>query len=118
MSTMNLDMKIVAWNVRGMCNKDMQKDVKKFIASEKLNICVVLETHIKEKYINRICDLVFGNWNWISNMKESQRGCRIIVGWDADLVNVMQLHSSNQAILCQIVIKDTSESFFCCFVYA
>ena len=73
---------------------------------------------LKEKQINRICEFVFGEWNWLSIMKDSQRGCRIIVGWDANEVNVMQLHSSNQAILCQIEIKDTRESFFCCFVYA
>ncbi|GJV18645.1 hypothetical protein Tco_1367665 [Tanacetum coccineum] len=47
--------KMTAWNVRGMCNRDMQKDVKKFIRDEKLSICVVLETRIKEKKINMIC---------------------------------------------------------------
>ncbi|GJX69407.1 RNA-directed DNA polymerase, eukaryota, reverse transcriptase zinc-binding domain protein [Tanacetum coccineum] len=52
--------KIAAWNVRGMCNRDMQKDVKKLIRDENLSICVVLETHIKEKKINKICDFVLG----------------------------------------------------------
>ncbi|GKC50268.1 RNA-directed DNA polymerase, eukaryota, reverse transcriptase zinc-binding domain protein [Tanacetum coccineum] len=39
---------------------DMQKDVKKFISEEKLSICVVLETHIKESKVKKISDFVFG----------------------------------------------------------
>ena len=76
---MNIELKVAAWNVRGMCNKEMQKDVKKCISSEGLHICDVLETHVKEKLglhicdvlethvkekqIGKVCDFVFGNWN-------------------------------------------------------
>ncbi|GJY90847.1 RNA-directed DNA polymerase, eukaryota, reverse transcriptase zinc-binding domain protein [Tanacetum coccineum] len=52
-----------AWNVRGMCNKETQKEVKKFIGDEKLSICATLETHIKPKQIDRISSKVFGRWN-------------------------------------------------------
>ena len=115
---MNIELKVAAWNVRGMCNKEMQKDVKKFISSEGLHICALLETHVKEKQIGKVCDFVFGNWNWCSNLRESDRGCRIIVGWNEDHVNIMQLHSSKQTILCVIDIKDSKNKFYCCFVYA
>nr|GEU51815.1 hypothetical protein [Tanacetum cinerariifolium] len=84
MNTSSSDFRMAAWNVRGMCNRDMQKDVKKFISDEKLSICAVLETYIKEKKINKICDFVYGNWSWVSKMDKCDRGCRIIVGWKED----------------------------------
>ncbi|GJW79881.1 RNA-directed DNA polymerase, eukaryota, reverse transcriptase zinc-binding domain protein [Tanacetum coccineum] len=54
----------------------------------------------------------------MSKMNESKRGCRIIMGWNPDDVNVMNIHTSNQAMLCLIETVDTKEKFFCCFTYA
>ena len=102
----------------GICNSDMQKDVKKFIANEKLSICTVIETHLKEKQIKKVCDFIYGDWNWYSNMKESDKGCRIIIGWNQAEVNVMPLHSSHLAILCAIENRENGQQFFCRFVYA
>ncbi|GJV32918.1 RNA-directed DNA polymerase, eukaryota, reverse transcriptase zinc-binding domain protein [Tanacetum coccineum] len=101
--------KMAAWNVRGMCNRDMQKDVKKFIRDEKLSICAALETHVKERKINKICDFVYGNWSWVSNMDKSDKGCRIIVGWNEDDVNVNLIHSTKQTMLCLVEIKDSKD---------
>nr|GEU28937.1 hypothetical protein [Tanacetum cinerariifolium] len=99
-------------------SKKMQKDVKKFIRDEKLSICAALETHVKERKINKICDFVYGNWSCVSNMDKSDRGCRIIVGWNEDDVNVNLIHSTKQTVLCLVEIKDSKCYFFCCFVYA
>ncbi|GJR27110.1 RNA-directed DNA polymerase, eukaryota, reverse transcriptase zinc-binding domain protein [Tanacetum coccineum] len=109
---------MVAWNVRGMCNRDMQKEFRKFISDEKLNICAALETHIKERKINKIYDFVYGNWSWVSNMNKSDRGCKIIVGWKEEDVNLMLIHSTKQTMLCLNEIKDSKNKFFYCFVYA
>ncbi|GKB59327.1 RNA-directed DNA polymerase, eukaryota, reverse transcriptase zinc-binding domain protein [Tanacetum coccineum] len=95
MSIMNTDLRMVAWNLKDMCNKEMQKEVKKFICDEKLSICFVLENHIKEKGIKKICDFVYGNWNSCSNLKDCNRGCRVIVWWNEDDVSLMQIHSKN-----------------------
>ena len=91
----------------------MQKDVKRFITDEKLSICAVVETHIKEKQIKKICKFVFGNWNWCSNMKESAKGCRNITGWNEEDVSVMLVHSSHQAILYIVEIQESGSRFFC-----
>ncbi|GJS35094.1 RNA-directed DNA polymerase, eukaryota, reverse transcriptase zinc-binding domain protein, partial [Tanacetum coccineum] len=107
-----------AWNVRGMCNRETQKEVKKFINEEKLNICTTLETHIKPTQIDRISSKVFGRWSWISNMNESQRGCRIITAWNPDEINIMQVHVSSQSLLCIIETIDSKIKFFCAFIYA
>ncbi|PWA89776.1 RNA-directed DNA polymerase, eukaryota, Reverse transcriptase zinc-binding domain protein [Artemisia annua] len=106
------------WNVRGMCNKYMQKDVKRFINDEKLSVCAVIETHLKEKQIKKVCEYVYGDWNWCSNLNVSNKGCRIIIGWNHADVSVMPLHIDHQAILCVIEIKDSGTKHFCCFVYA
>ncbi|PWA40382.1 hypothetical protein CTI12_AA568030 [Artemisia annua] len=39
-------------------------------------------------------------WAWVSNMRESLRGCRIIVGWNTNDVNVNLIHSSRLYMLC------------------
>ncbi|GKA30765.1 RNA-directed DNA polymerase, eukaryota, reverse transcriptase zinc-binding domain protein [Tanacetum coccineum] len=76
---MNANFRMAAWNVKGICNKDMQKEV--------------------------------------SNMKDSDKGCRIIVGWNEEEANVMVIHSCKQAILCLNEIIDSKQKFFCSFVY-
>ncbi|PWA47872.1 RNA-directed DNA polymerase, eukaryota, Reverse transcriptase zinc-binding domain protein [Artemisia annua] len=115
---LNADMKIAAWNVRGMCNNDMKKEVRKFIKEENLSVCATLETHLKPKQLNKACEFVYGRWPYISNIQESTRGCRIIVGWNSDEVHVMLVHSSSQSMLCLIEITNSKTQFFCSFVYA
>ncbi|GJY81630.1 RNA-directed DNA polymerase, eukaryota, reverse transcriptase zinc-binding domain protein [Tanacetum coccineum] len=56
----SMDFKIASWNIRGMCKESKQKELKKFIADEKLHVCTVLETHLKTKSISKACDYVFG----------------------------------------------------------
>lgn len=108
---MNDSMKIAAWNIRGMCDRDKQKEMRKFISTEKLSVCAILETHIKEKKLKRICEFVYGNWAWNSNIAYSDRGCRIIVGWNEDDVDLMVVHSSRQSMLCLIEILHTKQNF-------
>lgn len=47
MTTLNTDMKIASWNVRGICNKATQKEAKKVIADEKLieHLCNIRDSH-------------------------------------------------------------------------
>ncbi|GJY24381.1 RNA-directed DNA polymerase, eukaryota, reverse transcriptase zinc-binding domain protein [Tanacetum coccineum] len=102
----------------GICNKDMQKEVKKFIKDEKLSICATLETHLKKKQMHKVCSFVFGGWSWVSNIKECDKGCRIIIGWNEEDVKVMVINSCKQAVLCLVEIIDSKQKFFCTFVYA
>ena len=84
-----MEFKIATWNIRGMCNEIKQNEVMKFIEKEKVQICVVIETHLKTKSVNKVCDRIFGHWNWISNVMYSPTSCRIVVGWKSSVVNVM-----------------------------
>ncbi|GJY80416.1 RNA-directed DNA polymerase, eukaryota, reverse transcriptase zinc-binding domain protein [Tanacetum coccineum] len=57
----------------------------------------------------KICDKVFGGWEWASNANFSPSGCRIMIGWDQNYVRVMVIHSSNQSMFC--LIEDVSTTF-------
>ncbi|GKD81358.1 hypothetical protein Tco_1348197, partial [Tanacetum coccineum] len=67
-------------------------------------VCSTLETHLKSKKLSKACEKAFGNWDWISNVHLCSKGCRIIIGWDKDLVIVRCIHMSEQTMLC--IIED------------
>ncbi|GJW86812.1 RNA-directed DNA polymerase, eukaryota, reverse transcriptase zinc-binding domain protein [Tanacetum coccineum] len=79
-----------------------QKELRKYIVEEKLQMLAILETHLKTKNIAKIVNSVFGSWNWLSNVDQSPTSCRIIVGWNNQVVKVMVLHVSKQSVLCLV----------------
>ncbi|PWA94055.1 RNA-directed DNA polymerase, eukaryota, Reverse transcriptase zinc-binding domain protein [Artemisia annua] len=81
-----LGSKIGIWNIRGMGTSDKQKEVVNLINSENLSICAVLETRLKSSKLQKVCDKVFRNWEWDSNMQHCSKGCRIALGWNGDEV--------------------------------
>ncbi|PWA97295.1 hypothetical protein CTI12_AA030020 [Artemisia annua] len=92
----DMDMKIATWNIRGLSNPDKQKEVKKFIAEENLQMCAILETHIKYK---KVGDNIFGNWDYVINVEDNNKGCRIMVGWNQNMVDVRMINKSRQSLL-------------------
>lgn len=113
-----MDLKIATWNIRGLGKLEKQNAIKNLVVNEKLSVCAVLETRIKGPKINKISEKVFGRWNWINNADVCARGCRILVGWNSDLVQCMVIHMSDQALLCSIEVTSTKEKLFCTFIYA
>ncbi|GJW90116.1 trichome birefringence-like protein 3 [Tanacetum coccineum] len=49
---------------------------------------------------------------------ESNRGCRIIVGWNVDVVHTMVISQTSQALHVKIFHKATNQTMFCSFIYA
>ncbi|GKC30129.1 RNA-directed DNA polymerase, eukaryota, reverse transcriptase zinc-binding domain protein, partial [Tanacetum coccineum] len=45
-------------------------------------------------------------WEWVSNSVHSINGCRIIIGWDKDKVDVMVVHMTRQVMLVVILMGD------------
>ena len=113
-----MDLKITTWNIRSMNKLKKQKEVKKLIAEEGIQVCAILETHVKPQKLTKVCEVAFENWSWISNVVHSQNGCRIVVSWDRDMVNVMLIHTSRQHMVCMIENLSNNVKFLCCFVYA
>ena len=68
--------------------------------------------------MNKVCDKVFGQWDWFSNVNQCNGGCRITVGWNSSIVHVMALHTTRQMVFCLIEDIQSHEKIYCSFVYA
>ncbi|XP_071705081.1 uncharacterized protein [Rutidosis leptorrhynchoides] len=97
---------------------DKQDEIKKFLIEEKVQVCAILETHLKPKGINQAGNNVFHNWKWESNSMYSPNSCRIMVGWNSNLVHLMILQVTRQVIFCLIETVDNKVKMYCSFVYA
>lgn len=109
---------ISSWNIRAMNQLPKQKEVQEAVKTNCLSVCKVLESHIAAPNLQKICDLVFGNWLWMSNASDCVGGTRIIIGWDPSRVDLMVLSRSDQVIHCQFSIISDNKQIFCSFIYA
>ncbi|XP_022042229.1 uncharacterized protein LOC110944891 [Helianthus annuus] len=83
-----------------------------------IQVCAITETHVEASKVYDVCKKVCRTWNWTDNGSCCTKGMRIIVGWDANLVDVMVLDQFNQVVHTQVVFKPDQKSVFCSFVYA
>ncbi|GJR37131.1 RNA-directed DNA polymerase, eukaryota [Tanacetum coccineum] len=113
-----MELKLAAWNIRGMGTLDKQNEIQKLILENKISICAILETRAKGKEVERICSKIFNNWNWCTNMNKCSKGCRIALGWDSKVVNVNVIYYTWQVMFCVIESVTGKTKFFCSFVYA
>ncbi|GJU84292.1 RNA-directed DNA polymerase, eukaryota, reverse transcriptase zinc-binding domain protein [Tanacetum coccineum] len=44
----------------------------------KIGVCDMLETRLKSNKLQKAYDIVFQRWDWVSNMQECSKGCRIV----------------------------------------
>ncbi|PWA72494.1 Myc-type, basic helix-loop-helix (bHLH) domain-containing protein [Artemisia annua] len=114
----SMDLKIGCWNIRGLSTTDKQNEVRKYIDDERLHMCGIIETQLKTKKLQKIGDSVFKNWSWVNNMRMCDKGCRIMLGWNSDIVNVNVIHYSKQSILCKVEIVTGNMALFCTIIYA
>ncbi|XP_071699632.1 uncharacterized protein [Rutidosis leptorrhynchoides] len=56
-------------------------------------------------------------WYWSSNSSLCQGGTRIIIGWDPDVVDIMVIAMSDQAIHCLVKARNDTQQFYVSFVY-
>nr|GEX36847.1 hypothetical protein [Tanacetum cinerariifolium] len=56
--------------------------------------------------------------DWTSNANLCSKGCRIILGWNTDVVNTMVLSQSSQIMHVKIIHKATNDIMFFSFIYA
>ncbi|GKA36412.1 retrovirus-related pol polyprotein from transposon TNT 1-94 [Tanacetum coccineum] len=118
LSFIMIDLNIGMWNIRSMNQLKKQKAVINFIQEEKLNGCGIVETYIKPSKLSKVASIAFGGWEWVSNSVHSTNGCRIMIGWDKDKVDVMLVYMTRQVMLVVIKIIKLKQKVFCSFVYA
>ncbi|XP_021996270.1 uncharacterized protein LOC110893471 [Helianthus annuus] len=77
-----------------------------------------METHVDSSNVSDVCKKVCKSWSWATNANYCSKGTRIMVGWDANLVDVMILHQTDQVVHTQVMFKLDRKSLFVSFVYA
>ncbi|GJR63275.1 hypothetical protein Tco_1505437 [Tanacetum coccineum] len=78
-----------------------EDEVKLFIREECLSMCAIVETRLRKKSVNTVCERLNAGWAWTSNAVESRKGCIIIVGAAILLTSVVVLRLL--VLFCQIV---------------
>ncbi|KAJ0871216.1 putative RNA-directed DNA polymerase [Helianthus annuus] len=88
------------------------------LSENRVAVCAILESHVDVTNLPKVCKAVFRNWAWTSNGDVCDRGTRIIIGWNMEVVDLMVLSLEDQVIHTQLCPKNGSASFFSSFVYA
>ncbi|GKE12309.1 hypothetical protein Tco_1415860 [Tanacetum coccineum] len=81
-------------------------------------VCAILESHVDNLALNNVCSKVFRHWEWSYNASLYTKGCRIILGWNKDVVDILVVAQSNQAVHAKLFHKADNKFLFCTFVYA
>ncbi|GJS26095.1 hypothetical protein Tco_0486715 [Tanacetum coccineum] len=95
-----------------------QSEVRHVINENNLAVCAILESHIASSRLDTICKRVFRHWYWASNNSSCFKGTRIILGWNADIVDTSIIFQSDQVMHTRIWIKAERKELFCSFIYA
>ncbi|GJT75531.1 RNA-directed DNA polymerase, eukaryota, reverse transcriptase zinc-binding domain protein [Tanacetum coccineum] len=77
----------------------------------------IIKTHIWKKSVNKICNEEFRDWRWVSNFVDSNKGCRIVVGWDSLLFDTQLLSQSDQGMHFFVKRLCDSKEMYVSFVY-
>nr|GEW31844.1 hypothetical protein [Tanacetum cinerariifolium] len=88
------------------------------IFEHNLSVYAILESHVADHNLVRMCKYVFRHWDWVTNAMSCTKGTRIIVGWNHNGVDVTVIHHDAQVIHTRIWIKAEQKELFCSFIYA
>ncbi|GJT14818.1 retrovirus-related pol polyprotein from transposon TNT 1-94 [Tanacetum coccineum] len=104
-------------------NEDSESDVEEVIATWKYKGFEPFypkqsEVRANISALSKVCSKVFRSWDWTSNANLCSKGCRIILGWNLDVVNVMVVSQTSQVMHVKIIHKVSGRELFCSFVYA
>ena len=109
---------VASWNIRGLNRSPKQKEVRQVVNDNNLSVCAILESHVDVSVVYDTCRKVCSRWKWTSNGNICDKGSRIILGWNDDIVDVMIMSQTNQVMHVQVNIRADNKTFYCSFVYA
>ncbi|GJZ52720.1 RNA-directed DNA polymerase, eukaryota, reverse transcriptase zinc-binding domain protein [Tanacetum coccineum] len=75
------------------------------------------ETQLRKKVVNKVCNEVFGAWDWVSNSVDSKKGCRIAVGWDPAVFRPMLISQTSQVMHFLVKRNMDNKDIYVSFVY-
>ncbi|GJS03905.1 hypothetical protein Tco_0320413 [Tanacetum coccineum] len=95
-----------------------QNEVRQIIFENKLSVFAILESHVKDSNLVKLCTSIFKHWDWTSNDNLCNKGTRIILGWNHYDVDVTVINQTDQVIHTRIWLKVEKNEVFCSFIYA
>ncbi|GKC84811.1 RNA-directed DNA polymerase, eukaryota, reverse transcriptase zinc-binding domain protein, partial [Tanacetum coccineum] len=95
-----------------------QSEVRRIIFENKLSVFAILESHVKDSNLVKLCTSIFKHWDWTSNGNLCNKGTRIILGWNHYDVDVTVINQTDQVIHTRIWLKVEKKEVFCSFIYA
>ncbi|GKC10605.1 hypothetical protein Tco_1007387 [Tanacetum coccineum] len=101
---------------RDMNQTPKQKEVRQIIHENNLCVCAILESHVGNFGLDKLCPKVFWYWHWTSNGAVCVKGSRIILGWNPDVVNVIVISFDDQVM--HTCFKANKKDLFCSWIYA
>ncbi|XP_019240851.1 PREDICTED: uncharacterized protein LOC109220841 [Nicotiana attenuata] len=107
---------IVSWNIRGLNKSYKQREFKKFLLLNKVDLIACLETRVKQQSAKEIQRKVGVDWKFTDNYTYAPNG-RIWIGWKVANVKVIVLDCSDQMIHCCVTDNNSSFSSYITFVY-
>nr|GEU31439.1 hypothetical protein [Tanacetum cinerariifolium] len=99
-------------------HEDKGASTPSVVCENNLSICAILESHVDVSSLSLVCSKVFQNWDWISNVTLCNKGCRIILGWNKDIADVLLITQSNQVVHTRVVHKADNKFLYYSFIYA
>lgn len=81
-------------------------------------MCAILEIHNKYNKVKKVGDNIFGNWEYITNAEDNNKGCRIMMGWNQNMVDAWLITKTKQSMLLLVEIIGHKSRFFYTVFYA
>lgn len=105
-----MSVKLSFWNVRGLNDPAKHNPFIDWLSSHKPLFVALLETHVKEPFLNPLISLLCPGWNHFSNHLSDPDG-RIILIW-RDPLKVRILRQSRQCITCVITLPNQPALYY------
>ncbi|GJW52081.1 RNA-directed DNA polymerase, eukaryota, reverse transcriptase zinc-binding domain protein [Tanacetum coccineum] len=104
---------IASWNIQGLNRTLKQSEVRQVVNENHLSVYAILESHVDISTLFTVCSKVFRAWEWTSNASFCNKGCQIILGWNKDVVDILVVAQSSQAMHAKIIHRADNKFIFC-----
>lgn len=111
-----MSIKLFFWNVRGINDPAKHRPFVSWLQCHKPLFGAILETHVKEPFLNPLLSRLCPGWSYYSNHSSDPDG-RIILIWK-DHVKVGILSESRQCITCMLTLPNNPTPIYYSAVYA
>lgn len=106
---------ILHWNVRGINHPNKQKEVKRLIYDNRIELACLVETKATEDVLSSFGKMLWNGAKVITNQQYGDK-CRVCLVWNPLNLDVQTIKISDQAIYCCVEVR--RKKFICTAIYA